>query len=284
MNRTSWTVVALLIAAIVLPLGCVAQTTMPAPTTQPTTMAASQPTTGPASTADAKVMATLKALEATGRNLTAKADIDYTVRSVTLGDKEVRTGFVLYDAAKGDRSARFRIHFDTRKEGDGPAVKDLLDYAFDGYWMSIARHAEKKLQQIQVAAQGQKVEPLRLGKGPFPIPFGQKVDDVLEFFDVTTREPKSDDPANTIYLKLVLKPGKANQSNFTEIEEWIDKDLNLPVKLIAREKNKTVSTVLFGTRKDGKVTMDTKAKVDDADFKFSKPLGWTLEINNLEKK
>ena len=261
----------LITLGLVLPLGCAAQTTAPA--------------TAPAAPPDEAVMGLLKDLEAAGDTFTAiKADIEYIVFSPALGDRETRVGYVLYDAARGDKPARFRIRFDTRQDNNGPRVKDVMDYAFDGYWMSIADHANKKLQQIQIAAPGEKVEPLRLGKGPFPMPFGQKVDDVLEYFVPATRAADPKDPPNTRYLRLTPKPGKADQVNFTEVEQWVDRDTNLPVKLVAKEKNNTVSTVLFGKREGDKVLMDTKPKIQDRDFKLEKPTGWQLEIIRLDEK
>ena len=239
----------------------------------------------PTSQPSEAAMALLKDLEAAGEKFTAiKADIEYTVANPTLGDKETRMGYVLYTAARGDKPARFRIRFDNRQENNGPRVKDVMDYAFDGEWMSIADHANKKLQQIQIAAPGETVEPLRLGKGPFPLPFGQRVDDVLEFFDAATRDPQKTDPPNTRYLKLTPKPGKTDQVNFTEVEQWVDKETNLPVKLVAKEKNKTVTTVLFGKRDGDKVLMNTKPEFKDSDFKFNKPSGWQLDINRLEER
>jgi len=245
------------------------------------------PATGPAAPAPPTeaAMELLKALESAGDKFTAiRADIVYTVFNPTLGDKETRTGYVLYVAAKGDNPARFRIHFQTRQEGDGPRIKDEMEYAFDGKWFNVKDHANKKLQQIQVAAPGEKVEPLRLGKGPFPLPFGQKVDDVLEFFHPVTRDPLPSDPPNTRYLKLTPKPGKSDQVNFTEVEQWMDKETYLPVKLIAKEKNKTVTTVLFGKREGDKLIIDTKPAIKDSDFTLSRPTGWQLEIIRMDEK
>ena len=262
-----------MMAGLALPHECAAQAAAPG---------AAQANAAVAQPGEA-VMALLKALEAAGDQFTTvKTDITYTVVSPTLGDRETRVGYVLYDAAKGDKPARFRIHFDTRQDDDGPRVKNVMDYAFDGrQWMYIADHANKKLQQLQTP---ENVNPLRLGEGPFPLPFGQKVDDVLEFFDAATRDPLPADPPNTQYLKLTPKADKADKMNFTEIEEWVDNKTNLPVKLVVREKNKTVSTVLFGKREGDKVVIDTQPKIKDADFKLEKPTGWQLEIIRLDEK
>jgi len=281
MVKTTWQyvgVVVVCVAAFGVERGCVAQNVPATPTTAPATAAPS-----------AEAMELLKALEAAGDKFTAiRADIDYTVFNPTLGDKEIRTGDVLYAAAKGDTPARFRIHFKTRQDGDKATIlPDQMEYAFDGSWFYIKDHNNKTIQQIQVAAPGEKVEPLRLGKGPFPLPFGQKVDDVLEFFHPVTRDhdPKTD-PPNTRYLKLTPKPGKADQVNFIEVEQWVDKDTNLPVKLIAKEKNKTTSTVLFGKREGDKVIMDTKPTIKDdgSDFRFEVTRGWKLEMTRLDEK
>ena len=62
-----------------------------------------------------------------------------------------------------------------------------MDWAFDGQFLTEVKHRIKQQTRYQLAAEGQKIEPMRLGKGPFPLPFGQKVEEVVKYFDVTSR-------------------------------------------------------------------------------------------------
>jgi len=249
------------------------------------------PATAPAATQAADVdkvdpaaKKILDALEAAGlKHKTIRTDLNYEVTNPSLGDTETRTGYVQYQKNDPKDFTRFRIHFDTLQQSDGPRVKELKDYAFgpdkDGtQWMSIADYSNRKLQQLQAATAGEAVEPLKIGEGPFPIPFGQKTQDVLKCCDVTTRPPKAGDPKNTDYIRLVPKPGYEDKLNFAVLEMWIDRDMGLPVKIVSREHNKTATTVIFI-----KDTIKLNQKMDGADFKLVRPAGWSLEVKPLKK-
>jgi hypothetical protein len=231
----------------------------------------------------------LDALEAAGlKHKTIRTDLNYEVMNPTLGDTETRTGYVQYQKNDPKDFTRFRIHFGTLQQSDGPRVKEEKDYAFgpdkDGtQWMSIADYSNKKLQQLQVATAGETVEPLKIGEGPFPIPFGQKAQDVLKCCTVsTTRGSKAgdakNDPKNTDYIRLVPKPGYEDKLNFTELEMWVDRNLDLPTKIVSREHNKTATTVIFI-----KDSIKINEKMDGADFKLVRPAGWTLEVKRLKQ-
>jgi hypothetical protein len=263
-----------LVIALASVVAC-SQTTTPA--TAPAATQASQPNVDPA----AKKI--LDALEAAGlRHKTIFcSDLTYVVLNPSLGDTETRTGYVKYQKDNPKDFTRFRIHFDTLQQSDGPRVTELKDYAFgpdkDGtQWMSIADFANKKLQQLQVARAGETVDPLKIGEGPFPIPFGQKTQDVLKCCDVTTRPPKAGDPPNTDYIRLIPKPDFRRKLNFATMDMWVDRNMALPVKIVSTADNKTATTVTFA-----KDQIQLNQKMDPADFKLIRPAGWTLESKPL---
>ncbi len=268
----------------------------PAPATATATSpAATAPATAPA-TQEAVVFGILKNLETAGNKyLTIKADIvDSTFKAGMGLPPEVRTGYVIYQKQTKDKQWAFRIHYETLKQGEGKAIRDLMDYAFmaekpgsnTGSVLCIAEHANKVLRRIQVAAPGKEIEPMTLGKGPFPLPFGQKAGDVLERFDVTTRPLQPGEPPNTVYLRMVPKPKYKQDVNFVELQMWIDKGLNLPIKLISRDTTKPplVTTVTFGMDKDGKVKIEFNKDVPQNEFMLERPRDWKLVTTSLEKE
>ena len=248
------------------------------------------PATAPAATQPAEVEKVdpaakkiLDALEAAGlKHQTIRTDVNYEVKNPSLGDTETRTGYVQYQKNDPKDFTRFRIHFGTLEQSGGPRVKEEMDYAFgpdkDGtQWMIIGNAANKKIQRLQVARAGEAVDPLKIGEGPFPIPFGQKTQDVLKCCDVTTRPAKPGDPANTDYIKLIPKPGYEDKLNFAKLEMWVDRNLALPVKIVSTEHNKTATTVDF--IKD-KIKINEKINPDD--FMIVRPAGWSLEVKPLK--
>jgi outer membrane lipoprotein-sorting protein len=266
---------AMLVSGVLAAAACaMAQTTASAPAPAATTSAtASAPTT---TSAPAKaVMDALNAMEAAGeRYKTIRATIDYNVDMAQTGDQERRGGYVAYKAADGNEPARFRISFDTLRLGEGALTKDQLDYIFDGQWLTVAKHRIKQMTRYQVAAAGEKVEPMRLGKGPFPVPFGQKADDVLAHFEVTTRDARKSDPPGTTYLKLLPRTGRQAELSAKQVEMWVDVSSGLPAKIISLDKSENLTTVVFSDIKTG-------AQVDASLFAVQRPAGWEYVVKPL---
>ena len=207
---------------------------------------------------------------------TLKADIVYTVISRLDGDKQIRTGFMAFAKSTEKSPDKFRISFDTLKLGEQTRKqKEKVDYIFDGNWLTIAKHKIKTITRLQVAAEGQKVEALRIGKGPFPVPFCQKTNDVIKYMEVSTRKSRKSDPKNTYYLKLIPRKKYKENMNFKRLEIWVDKDTNLPVKIRMKDKNKNKTIVTFSNIK-------TDEKVSEDLFKMKKPKGWKSTLKPLK--
>ncbi|HUS47092.1 MAG TPA: hypothetical protein VNA25_02710 [Phycisphaerae bacterium] len=265
---------------MLLLLGCGAaaepttrQESRPAPeaaSSQPT----SQPTSAPV---DPNVVRILDALEATGqKHATVQADVFHRVVMRMSGDREERTGHVGFQRRDGNAPAMFYIRFDTLRQGAGQRIKDEVEYAFDGEWLTEAKHRIKTMTRWQVVPKGQQADPLKLGKGPFPVPFGQKTEDVLRHFRASTRPPKAGDPNGTDYVQLVTRDRFKDELSFLRLEMWIDRATRLPVKLITANKNKEVTTVVFSN-------VQTDEKVDPKLFRIPLRPGWQYRVVPLNK-
>ncbi|MHC4985719.1 MAG: hypothetical protein ACYTFO_06135, partial [Planctomycetota bacterium] len=68
------------------------------------------------------------------------ADIRYHVDQPMTGDTELRTGSVKFQRAGDDNPSRFYVNFETLKLGAGATLRDRVEYAFDGRWVTIAKH------------------------------------------------------------------------------------------------------------------------------------------------
>ena len=81
---------------------------------------------------------------------------------------------------------------------------------------------------------GEKMNLLKLGEGPFPLPIGQKKEDVKKLFDVTLVPPaKTDaaDLADTIHLRLTPKEGTRFARKFGAIDIWVSRKSNFPIRI-----------------------------------------------------
>ncbi len=261
-------------------------------------------TTTSAPAVDPAVMAILKRLEAAGEkypNITA--NIDYKVDMLQTGDTESRTGRVYYQGPTEKTPAKFRIHFDTLRQGKGPKIKDVVDYAFDGAWLTVRKERIKQMSRYQVARPGEKVNPLQLGKGPFPVPFGQKADTVIKHFRPTTRPTRNTgvslvdrstgvspvkkhgrdghatlktDPKDTDYIKLTTRRRYRKEFSVVWLEMWISRKTSLPVKIVAEDRSENQTTVIF---KDTKTPKSFDKKI----FTLPRPpAGWEYHVEKFK--
>ena len=227
--------------------------------TQPTTQSAARP---------ADVDDILDALEAAGReHAQIAADVRYHVHQRMTGDSELRTGRVKYQRHTETTPARFHIGFDTLKQGKGPILNDKVEYGFDGRWVTVAKHRIKQMTRYEVAAEGENIDAFKLGKGPFPLPFGQEAAVMREYFTITTRPAGPSDPPGTHYLLLIPREQHRESLAFTRLEMWIDRRRSLPVKIVSRDKNRNVTTVTFAD-------IRTDATFSQNDFRLPRKIGW----------
>lgn len=250
------------------------------PETAPHT-AMTAPATSSAPAIDPAMDRLLNELEQAGQKFTAiQADVEYVLDEPVFGTKDTYMGQVYYQKdPEGKRPSRFRIHFDTLRQANdgkaGPTTKADLDYVFDGVYFIIRKANVKQMTKYQVAEAGQPVEALELGKGPFPVPFGQKKEQVLKLFDAATRDPKTGDMPDTRYLKLTPKPGSEQAASFQHIEMWINAE-GLPTRIkTADAKGQQITTVTFRKIK-------TDVKFDDKTFELpAPPDNWDYHIEQL---
>lgn len=225
----------------------------------------------------------LDELEQAGeKHETVRADVEYVVEDPDLGDREARTGWVAFRKGRQGEPGReatpskFRVSFATLQQGRGPKLSVKLDYGFDGHWLTIIRHRTKRVQRIQVAAEGEKVDPFQLGKGPFPLPFGQATAAVLERFRVSTRPVRPEEPKGTDYLKLIVRPQFQKEMNFKRLEVWLDSKTRLPAKIICLDYSDKITTVGFAK-------VQTHLKLDDSMFHMERPPGYLVSIEPLRR-
>lgn len=147
------------------------------------------------------VDALLDAVETADKGLkTFDADIQYDRRFELAGDQHIRNGKIYYKAAvvnldelpagadgrpgvvAGVARKAFAVKFITLVI-DGKVTEESQTFVFDGEWFIEKNEATKRFIKRQVARPGQLIDPLRLGEGPFPIPVGQKKEDILARYD-----------------------------------------------------------------------------------------------------
>lgn len=240
---------AALLGSILLASGCaLGQTTRPT-ATQPgaTVPAATQPAppdapvsaaTAPAST-DPKSQAIdrlLGELEQVGNQLNSFiADVTLTETDALTASEFGRTGSVVFQRQAGG-TARLRVNFERKIVGDR-SQEHRVDYLLDDGWLVERDYRGKTEVRRQVLRPGQKLDLLKLGEGPFPLPIGQEVSEVHRLFEVTMPPRQPDDLPNTDHLRLVPRQGSQFSKRFQSIDVWVDRTTHMPIRIQTLDAN-----------------------------------------------
>jgi outer membrane lipoprotein-sorting protein len=216
----------------------------------------------------------LQALEARGKGLKDfTAGVSMESMSGLTGQAETLKGkFWLQYVAPGD--ARIRVVFDSRSVGSRKTPNFKREYLLEKGQL-IERDYQEKLEQVhQVLKPGEKMDPLKLGEGPFPLPVGQDPRDVKRLFDATRILTKKDDPADTVHMQLVPKPNTQFERKFKSMDVWVDDKSQFP---------RQIRTADAPEGYDIKTTVLSDIKVNpglgDKDFTLDKVQGWTVKKN-----
>lgn len=179
---------------------------------------------------------------------------------------------------------RFAVHFDQLILGN-VRRNESKHYIFDGIWFVEKLPAERQMIKRRVVAPGEEAgDPLKIGAGPFPIPIGQKREDLLarftaELFPWFEGWPEGAAPpalSDTVQLRLIPKPGTDESRDFTEIRVWYRTPDLLP--RMARTLNAD-----GGKSEIHLINLNRNSPIPDHVFDVSSPQGWNVEINEYRR-
>lgn len=186
---------------------------------------------------------------------------------VVAEDEQSKVGSLLFRRDKPN--PKFKVVYD-KSIYDGVESIDKHDYYFDGHWLTESHHKSKTGQEREIVAKGENVDLFRIGKGPFPLPFGQKKDEILQHFTVTRipRSPK--DPPKTDHIKLVPHADTEMARKYAEIHFYVSRESDLPMRIVAhqlRPGSKEVDEIVTVTFIDLKINPN----IPDDELKIAKP-------------
>src|SRR5438105_12766802 len=147
----------------------------------------------------------LYALDARGRSLNQfTADVTLTETDEGTAVDSQRSGHVWYQKRQGND--RIRVAFDQKAEGRFNKP-EKLEYLLDGGWL-VDRDYRRSIEvKRQVLRPGEKINLLKLGEGPFPLPIGQPREEVHKEFDVSKGDPALAGPKGAPHVALKPKEG-----------------------------------------------------------------------------
>lgn len=249
----------------------------------PVTSQPARPATPPAagevsSSGDRVVDVILDRLEARGRGIRGlSCEVVYHhVTTVPFTEKTKKVGKLLFSRA--DNNSQFLIHF-TRRVADGVVIDLKEIYAFDGQWFVELHGGEaKSVTRRQIARPGEKIDPFELGKGPFPLPFGQKRSEILKHFEVSLGRGDREAPPGSKHLHCVPRVGTPMAEEYKRVEIFVDPRRDIPVRVVTeRVEDKSRVEVDFNA-----------VNLNDAPaasrFKVETPPGYSETIEVIEEE
>ncbi len=144
-------------------------------------------------------------------------------------DESNKEGELLF--AKGDPNSKFLVVF--KKLRAAGVIRDTGEhFAFDGRWLIERNDKDKRIIKREVAKPGETKDLFEIGKGAFPLPFGQKRADMLSQFKIDLADFTLGDPRNTDHLHCVPLPDTPLAAKYKRIEIFVDRTLELPVRIV----------------------------------------------------
>jgi outer membrane lipoprotein-sorting protein len=213
---------------------------------------------------DASVDPVLDALDARGRSMNQfVADVTLSENDEATQVGSERSGRVWYHKRQGND--RIRVTFDQKAEGRF-TKPDKLEYLLDGGWL-VDRDYKRAIEvKRQVLRPGEKVNLLKLGEGPFPLPIGQPKEDVHREFIVTKGDPAMEGPKGASHIALKPREGTRLARKFAQIDVWVDQQTQMPVRIEALDANETTRR----TTELRNIKVNPEPALDDKDFALPK--------------
>lgn len=176
----------------------------------------------------------LERAEARGQEIRdIESNLVFVKRDPIFESTEVFEGVLLFKEDKPN--PRFLIRFDKSTQ-NGRVNNKKEWHVFDGRFYIEAREKNQTIVKHEVLRPGENREVFRLGQGPFPLPFGQKKEDILRHFDVKLIPPAPKDPAASDHLELTPLPETEMDKKYEAVHFYIDRKQALPVKVQTVEK------------------------------------------------
>jgi hypothetical protein len=194
----------------------------------------------PASSGDPNVDRILDRLEVKGQTIKGlRSSLTYKYVTVEpVEDEQVKEGELLF--ARTEPNSKFLVVF--KKTRAGGVVRDTGEYfLFDGRWLTERNDKAKTIIKREICRPGEKTDPFRIGQGPFPLPFGQKREDLLKNFRIALEDFTLGDPRHSDHLKCIPLPDTELAARYSRVELYVDRALELPVRIVtesARDGNR----------------------------------------------
>jgi hypothetical protein len=210
---------------------------------------------------------------------TYQGQIEWKFTQPSLFDSQDFRKGTLYYIKEGNKS-NLRVNFQTRKQDEEPEQKYIEQYIvldgaslaypgrrFEGTWLVCIDYQIEAIKLIQLTETGDPNKPFdvfELASEHLPLVGFTKTQELKEQFEVSLIEQKTPESKDFIQVHLKVKPNSLYKDDYTIIDFWIDRKLNLPAKVIAVTTEKDIYEIKFLKPKINKA-------IDKSVFDFKMP-------------
>lgn len=175
------------------------------------------------------VEAVLDRVESRGRAVNdLKCRVVYTIEDRVTADVTRREGEILFKRATPN--PWFFISFDKTIQ-DGIASPSRYWYLFDGRWFHEANQKTKSIIKRDIAPPGTEIDLFSIDNAPFPIPFGQRKDQIMKHFEVSPGDGAGA-PQDTDHLVCVPRESSKLAAEYGRMEFFVSRKADLPVRTV----------------------------------------------------
>jgi len=194
-----------------------------------------------------------------------RCNIEYLFSQPLLESQTLKKGEMYYSRF-GDKS-KLRINFETLKQDVEPQRQYKEYYIFDGQWLTQIDYQIKHIRRRQLAGPNEPVDAFELAKKNFPILGFSDTEELKKEFEISLAEDNKPDSGRLIKLHLKVKPESSYTDDYTSIDFWVDKTIDLPAKIQAVSTEEDIYEIKL---LDAKVNQP----IDPNVFEFEIPPGF----------
>ncbi len=157
--------------------------------------------------------------------------LEYRFSQPLLQSQAVRTGALYY--LKSNNRSNLRINFQTLQQDEEKQQKYIEQYIFDGVWLTVIDYQVKAVKKYQLTEPNNPADAFELATNNFPIIGFSASQDLKKDFDISLLSEQRTDGNDLVKLHLKVKPDSVYRDNYSSVDFWIDRKLNLPAKITA---------------------------------------------------
>ncbi|GJM25210.1 MAG: hypothetical protein DHS20C16_16250 [Phycisphaerae bacterium] len=180
-----------------------------------------------------EVVAILDRLEQAGKDIHAiRCQVEFKTEDTLNISETTRFGMIQFKRA--EPHPMFLVSFD-KMVADGIVHKNKVWYLFRDRWLIEANSKSKNRIDREILEPGEKADFFDLDKAPFPMPFGQKKEQILKNFAVKLIPPQPGDPEDCDHLLCKPREESILARDYGRLDYYVSRKLNLPLRILVED-------------------------------------------------